>query len=134
MRMLLNTLNFKIHIFLKFIENYWKGWSDGSNEGAGTTVSKGPRIIIMHAGSEEAFVSDSLLIFRPETKIEDYHDNMNTENYKKYVTEILILDFPKRSVIVVEKTPYHNVQCKKVSNTFNGKDDIKAWLADRCFI
>lgn len=108
-----------------------KGWSDDSTEGPRKPVSKGPRIIILHAGSEKGFVPNSLLIFRPETKAEDYHDNMNTENYKKYVTEILIPNLPKNSVVVIYNAPYHNVQVERVPNTSNRKDEIKAWLTDK---
>ena len=79
-----------------------KGRSDDSPDwGSSNTGIEGTKDYHC-AGFEEGFAPDSLLIFRPETKTEDYHDNMNTENYKKYVTEILIPNLLRRSVVVVD--------------------------------
>lgn len=41
-----------------------KGWYDGSEKGFKKPVSKGRRLIILHAGGEQGFIKDGLLIFK----------------------------------------------------------------------
>lgn len=41
-----------------------KGWSDDSPKELRKPISKGQRLIIVHAGGEEGFVQNGLLIFR----------------------------------------------------------------------
>lgn len=41
-----------------------KGWYDESHEGLKKPISKGQRLIIIHAGGEKGFVKDALLIFK----------------------------------------------------------------------
>ncbi|XP_046586413.1 uncharacterized protein LOC124292739 [Neodiprion lecontei] len=60
-----------------------KAWTDGSTQGLKKPISKGQRLVIVHAGSENGFVPNALLLFKAGTKSGDYHDNMNYENYEK---------------------------------------------------
>lgn len=41
-----------------------KGWFDDTTHGLSRPVSKGKRLIIVHAGGEDGFIQDGLLIFR----------------------------------------------------------------------
>lgn len=41
-----------------------KGWYDASAKGLKKPISKGQRLIIVHAGGENGFVKDGLLIFK----------------------------------------------------------------------
>uniref|UniRef100_A0A8D9E570 Tc1-like transposase DDE domain-containing protein n=1 Tax=Cacopsylla melanoneura TaxID=428564 RepID=A0A8D9E570_9HEMI len=43
-------------------------WGDSSSEGLKTPISKGPRLIIVHAGSENRFVKGALLTFQSGKK------------------------------------------------------------------
>ncbi|GBP26283.1 hypothetical protein EVAR_95451_1 [Eumeta japonica] len=56
-----------------------KAWSDGSTQGLKKPILKGQRLVIVHAGSENGFVPNALLLFKAGTKSGDYHDNMNYE-------------------------------------------------------
>lgn len=103
-------------------------WSDNTDKGARVPVSKGPRIIVVHAGSEEGFVDDALLTYIPNKKADDYNDNMNYDNYLKYVEEKLILNLPGKSVFVIDNAPYHNKQVELAPTTAWRKDNIKDWL------
>ncbi|KAH9639654.1 hypothetical protein HF086_009107, partial [Spodoptera exigua] len=75
-----------------------KTWSDGSLKGIKKPVSKGQRLAIVHAGSEAGFVPNALLLFKAGAKSEDYHDNMNFENYTKWLRTQLIPNLPPNSV------------------------------------
>lgn len=60
----------------------------------------------MHAGNFARFVENCLNIFQSGTKSEDYHDEMNFQNYKKWLTGKLLPNLPpERSVVVIDNTP-----------------------------
>ncbi|CAK1583831.1 unnamed protein product [Parnassius mnemosyne] len=61
---------------------------------------------MVHAGNVEGFVPNSLLTYRAEIKSGDYHDNMNTENYLKWLKEKLIPNLPNDAVIVLDNAAY----------------------------
>ncbi|CAG4936515.1 unnamed protein product [Parnassius apollo] len=46
-------------------------------------LSKGTRVIIVHAGGCEGFVPNASLVYKANYTSGDYHDNMNLDNYKK---------------------------------------------------
>ncbi|KAJ0178247.1 hypothetical protein K1T71_006070 [Dendrolimus kikuchii] len=70
----------------------------------------GRRCIIVHAGSELGFVDNALLMFKVDTKIGDYHDQMNSENFTKWLIGKLVPNIPPNSIIA-DKTP--NMSSKK---------------------
>lgn len=45
-----------------------KGWYDDSLKGLKKPISKGQRLIIVHAGGENGFIQDGLLIFKSGKK------------------------------------------------------------------
>jgi hypothetical protein len=71
-------------------------WNDGSSKGIRAPVSKGRRLIMVHAGSEAGFVNNGLLLF----KSGDYHDDMNWGNFEKWVKTLLIPNLPPKSVLL----------------------------------
>lgn len=87
-----------------------KAWTDGSTKGLKTPISKGQRVVIVHAGSEAGFVPNALLTFKAGGKSGDYHDNMNYENYEKWLKTQLIPNIPPNSVVMVDNASYDNKQ------------------------
>ncbi|XP_045774093.1 uncharacterized protein LOC123873329 [Maniola jurtina] len=85
-------------------------WTDGSTKGIKKPVSKGSRLVIVHAGGDAGFVPNALLTFKAGTKSGDYHDNMNSENYERWLRTQLIPNLPPNSVVVVDNASYHNKQ------------------------
>lgn len=63
-----------------------KAWSDNLNKGYRKAVTNSSKVIIVHAGNEEGFLHNCLLIFEPSKKKDDYHDNMNFKNYNRWVS------------------------------------------------
>lgn len=86
-----------------------KSWSDNTGKGLVTNISKGQRLIIVHAGGDMGFIPNACLIFKSGTKFGDYHDEMNSTNYEKWLREKLIPNLPAKSVIVVDNASYHSV-------------------------
>ena len=56
----------------------WQGPSTSSDV---EKISSGKRYIMVHAGSEQGFVPNSLLVFSTKSKAADYHDDMNSVNF-----------------------------------------------------
>ncbi|CAG9789922.1 unnamed protein product [Diatraea saccharalis] len=107
-----------------------KSWQGPSTTGVTTKISSGKRHIVVHAGSEEGFVPGALLVFSSKSKSADYHDDMNSSNFMKWVREKLIPNLSKPSVIVMDNASYHIKQINKPPIMSNTKADIRKWLVN----
>lgn len=105
-----------------------QSWSDESNKGVRAPISKGERLIIIHAGGENGFVPNALKTWKASCHTGDYHDNVNAEMFLKWTTEKLLPNLPPRSVVVIDNAPYHNVQIDKAPTSKSKKQDMKDWL------
>lgn len=103
-------------------------WSDTSLQGLFAPVSKGRRLIIIHAGGEQGFIPNAYVRFKSQQKSGDYHDDMNYTNYEKWLKEKLIPNLPPRSVLIIDNAPYHNVQNEKPPHSRSRRDQMISWL------
>lgn len=108
-----------------------KVWSDGSNNSIHTPISKGQRIIIVHAGGSEGFVPNALAMWKATSKSGDYHDNMNTTNYTQWVKNQLLPNLSPNTVLVIDNARYHNTQISKAPTSNSRKDQMTAWLTEK---
>lgn len=108
-----------------------KSWDDGSTSGIKAPVSKGQRLIIVHAGGCRGFIPNALLIFKSGLKTGDYHDEMNHKNHVKWFKEKLIPNLEPNSVIVIDNASYHNVSVDPNPTSAWKKADMQAWLSER---
>lgn len=106
-------------------------WSDSSTKGLKKPISKGSRLVIVHAGGETGFVPNALLTFKAGTKSGDYHDNMNFENYHKWLQTQLIPNLPLNAVVVVDNASYHNKQLDAAPTSHSRKADMQTWLTQK---
>lgn len=106
-----------------------QSWSDDSNNGLRTPISKGNRLIIIHAGGEKGFVPNALKTWKASNQSGDYHDNVNQEMFMKWMTEKLLPNLEPRSVLVVDNASYHNVQVDKAPTSKSKKQEMKDWLS-----
>ncbi|XP_050678843.1 uncharacterized protein LOC126975076 [Leptidea sinapis] len=107
-----------------------KCWqNDDGTDGVLNPISKGQRLIIVHAGGEQGFVENACLVFKSQTKSGDHHDDMNHSNFKKWVTEKLAPNLNQPSLIVMDNAPYHNTSINKAPNTNSRKGVIQEWLS-----
>ena len=68
-------------------QHCWKGPNcDGIQE----PLSKGQRLIIIHAGEKNGFVQNALLMYKASSSCGDYHNEMNRPNFEKRITEKLL--------------------------------------------
>ncbi|GLV38151.1 hypothetical protein CBL_10118 [Carabus blaptoides fortunei] len=107
-----------------------KTWSDDPTKGLMSPGSKGQRLIIVHAGYKEEFISGAGLIFKSQTKTGDYHDEMNSTNFIKYLRQKIIPNLPTPSVLVMENASYHNVQ-ERCPTSSSRKAEMREWLQSK---
>ena len=77
--------------------------------------SGGECFIVVHAGTDTGFIGGAALVFKAHSATGDYHNEMNRDNFLKWLKEKLIPNLPERSVLVVDNAPYHNLQVDKCS-------------------
>ncbi|XP_023309819.1 uncharacterized protein LOC111692776 isoform X1 [Anoplophora glabripennis] len=108
------------------IKSKREAFNEGLSTGLKNPSGKGKRLIILHAGSEEGFVEDSLLVFEGK-KSGDYHEEMNANVFEKWFSEFL-KKIPDNSVIVMDNASYHSRKVEAIPTTSTRKIDMKAWL------
>ncbi|CAH1109771.1 unnamed protein product [Psylliodes chrysocephalus] len=82
-------------------------WQDENIKSIKHTNGEGKRHIILHAGGKNGFVDGAGLIFCSKSKSEDYHDNMNSDMFIKWLNEKLLPNLGEPSVIVLDNASYH---------------------------
>ena len=92
---------------------------------------EGKRLTILHAGTSAGFLPGCDLLLGSEIEHRDYHKNMNSETFIKWIRDQLIpalnsLDKP--AVIVMDNAPYHSVQLDKAPVSSTRKGDMIRWL------
>lgn len=82
------------------------------------------------SSTEKGFVPGADLLFKAKTKTGDYHDQMDGNNFLKYIEEKLIPNIPQKSIVVMDNAPYHSMQTNKAPSSATRKADIKEWLRE----
>lgn len=108
-----------------------KNWTDESTKGLFANISKGSRLIMVHAGGDMGFIPNALLMFKSGMKTGDYHSEMNSENYGKWLEQQLIPNLPAQSVVVIDNAPYHSVQIHPAPTSNSRKAEMINWLNEK---
>ena len=80
----------------------------GTKGGIRKPSGKGSRLIILHAGSENGWVSDAALVFQSKKEIGDYQDEMTSEHFEECFHDSLLPHISPNSSIVIDNAPYHS--------------------------
>ena len=78
--------------------------------------------------ASSCFGKGTELVRKAKSRTGDYHDEMNGDNFFKWVKEKLIPHFPPKSLLIIDNAPYHNLQVDKCPTQASRKADIQAWL------
>ncbi|XP_072401180.1 uncharacterized protein [Diabrotica undecimpunctata] len=108
-----------------------KNWTDESTKGLFSNISKGQRLIIVHAGGDMGFIKNGLLIFKSGSKSGAYHSEMNSDNYGKWLQEHLLPNLPANSVLVFDNAPYHSIQLERAPTSNSNKNQMIEWLMQK---
>ncbi|KAJ8921609.1 hypothetical protein NQ315_010517 [Exocentrus adspersus] len=105
-----------------------KGWVDNSGKcQTKAPNNKGKRITILHAGSENGFVRNCLLMSAKNINSSslNYHQDTPAELFENWFKNSLLVNIPKNSIIAMDNATYHSRLLNKVPNTTNTKADIQ---------
>lgn len=105
-----------------------KCWQRKDTTGILKNNSSSNRLILVHAGGKNGFVPNALLIFKAGKASGDYHGQMNSENFEKWLLEKLIPNLPEKSVVVLDNAPYHCIQENKPPSKYALKKEMELWL------
>jgi transposase len=105
-----------------------KCWQSEEVKGVCADGNAGKRLIMVHAGSRAGFLQGAELIYKAGSVSGDYHGQMNSINFEKWVTEKLLANLPPCSVVVLDNAPYHSVQLDKVLSEYSVKSEMISWL------
>lgn len=91
------------------------------------------RLIVLHIGSDKGFLDGGLLCFASKKNSLHYNDEINGENFHKWL-ESIIPRLDPNSVIVLDNAPYHSVRSEEIPSRSSTKDDILTWLTSKGII
>ncbi|XP_060846443.1 uncharacterized protein LOC132926121 [Rhopalosiphum padi] len=114
----------------KSIKSARDATNKGLSTGAVNPSGKGKRLIVCHIGSEDGFVSDSLLCFESKKNTQDYHDEMNGDCFRDWLESVLPR-LKDNAVIVMDNAPYHSVKQDKCPTRNTSKPKIIEWLESK---
>jgi transposase len=92
---------------------------------------KGERLVILNAGSRRGFIPNALLIFKSNQKTGYYYNEINGENYIRWLKEKVIPNLEPNSGLVIDNAPYHNIQKDKAPTSNSNKETMKNWFCVR---
>jgi transposase len=110
-----------------------KGWVDSSqNCQTKAPSNKGKRITIIHAGSEDGFVPNCLLLSAKNIKDSslDYHEDTSAELFENWFQNYLLKNIPNNSVIVMDNASYHSRLLHKAPASSSSKTEIQEYLLE----
>lgn len=98
--------------YIHATHTHYKGWTlmTESEEEVKVPYSKGSRTIIVHADGEMGFIPGYLTMWKSMSRTGDYHEEINFQNYSKWIRVKLMPNLPERSVVVIDNASYHNVE------------------------
>lgn len=108
-------------------------FNKGLTTGATNPTDKGKGLIVLHIGSTHGFLPSGLLCFASKNNTDDYHNEINGDNFKEWFESILPRLDPN-SIIVMDNAPYHSVQTEKYPTMQSKKAVILEWLESKCII
>jgi hypothetical protein len=68
------------------------------------------RQIVVHICSKNRFLEGAELIFKEGSASGDYHGQINSVNFEKWLNEKVIPNLPLNSAVVMDNAPYHGRQ------------------------
>ena len=90
---------------------------------------KGPRLIIVHAITEDGWVDGAELVFQAKKSTGDYHGQMNYDNFSRWFTNQLLPNIPDNSIIIMDNARYHNILADDTFPTpRSNKRELQEWL------
>lgn len=108
---------------------FQKCWKSVDVDSVLPDINPSNRVIVVDIGSEEGFLKGGRLIYKANSAKGDYHGQMNSVNFEKWIRERVLPSLPPNSVVVIDNAPYHAEQEDKVPNKSSTKNVMIEWLS-----
>ncbi|KAK8404000.1 hypothetical protein O3P69_000215 [Scylla paramamosain] len=94
---------------------------------------EGERFVIVAGGTDEGFIDESFLCYPAKNKTGDYHGEMNSALFIRWLTSQLLPALAEPSVLVQDNAPYHSqlTEETRCPTTGTKKAEIVKWLECR---
>jgi hypothetical protein len=84
---------------------------------------------MLHPGAINVFPPNAEHLYRAGSSMEDYHGQMNAENFEKWIVEKWILSL--LSVTVLNSAFYHCLQIEKLLSAYTKEADMISWFCKK---
>lgn len=92
---------------------------------------KGRRWCFIHAMQENALLAGTFLAFEAKHSKGDYHAQFDWDIFQHWFTAQLLRNVPPRSLIILDRCPFHTVCRDAVVPSQMKKEDLQQWLTER---
>lgn len=105
-----------------------KCWRNNEVDGVLPELNSSNRLIVVDIGSEDGFLPGGRLIYKVNCTKGDYHGQMNSKLFEKWIRNQVLPNLPENSVLVIDNAPYHAEQEDKPPNKSSTKQCMIEWL------
>jgi len=92
---------------------------------------KGRRWCFIHAMQENALLAGTFLAFEAKHSKGDYHAQFDWDIFQHWFTAQLLRNVPPRSLIILDRCPFHTVGRDAVVPSQMRKGELQQWLTER---
>ena len=92
---------------------------------------KGRRWCFIHAMQENALLAGTFLAFEAKHSKGDYHAQFDWDVFQHWFTAQLLCNVPPRSLIILDRCPFHTVCSDAVVPSQMKKRELQQWLTER---
>ncbi|KAG8240405.1 hypothetical protein J437_LFUL002548 [Ladona fulva] len=87
---------------------------EGLSTGLKRLTGRGPRFVILSAGSNQEFVENARLVYPAKKNTGDYHDEMDSRRFEEWFKSQLLLNIKEDSVVVMNNESYYSRKQEKI--------------------
>src|SRR2546430_937386 len=92
---------------------------------------KGRRWCFIHAMQQTGLLAGTFLAFEAKHGKGDYHAQFDGTMFQRWFTGQLLRNIPQRSLIILDRCPFHTVGSDAVVPSQMKKGDLRQWLTER---
>ena len=89
---------------------------------------KGRRWCFIHAMLETGLINGAAYIFEAKKSTGDYHNMFNAQHFQEWWCNQLMPNLPDKSVIVMDRVPFHLVPEEQIIPSSMRKQELQDWL------
>ena len=122
-----------VYLDERFLHHHHGGQSSwfSENDFVERMSGKGRRWCFIHAMQENALLAETFLAFEAKHSKGDYHAQFDWDIFQHWFTAQLLRNVPPRSLIILDRCPFHTVGRDAVVPSQMKKGELQQWLTER---